>query len=249
MNLTNIIAKRPNKTVYRDGNLCIKLFNEEYSAADVLNEALNLSIVAEAGVRVPQLHEVMKINGCWAIVQEFVEGDNLQKLMEMYPDRAEEYLALLVSVQLAIHRRTAQRLRHHTDKMHGKISHCGLDATTRYELHTRLEGMPKHYKLLHGDLSPSNIIVMPNGETCIIDWAHATQGNGSADAARTYLLFRLDGKDAWAEKYLSIYSEKSDTAKQYLQRWLAIVAASQLVKNHPEERALLLSWANVAEYQ
>jgi len=249
MNLTNIIAKRPKKTIYRDGNLNIKLFNEEYSAADVLNEALNLSIVTEAGVRVPQLHEVLKINGCWAIVQEHIEGDNLQKLMDANPDRADEYLTLLVSVQLAMHRRTAPRLRHHKDKMRGKIEQSGLDATTRYELHTRLEGMSKRGKLLHGDLSPSNIIVMPNGETCVIDWAHATQGNGGADAARTYLLFRLEGKDEWAEKYLSLFCTKGDVARQYIQRWLAIVAASQMVKGFPEERALLLSWANVAEYQ
>ena len=249
MNLTNIIAKRPKKTIYRDGNLNIKLFNEEYSAADVLNEALNLSIVAEAGVRVPQLYEVLKINGCWAIVQEHIEGENLEKLLLQNPERAEEYLSLLVSVQLAMHRRTASRLRHHTDKMQGKINQSGLDATTRYELHTRLEGIPKHHKLLHGDLAPSNVLVMPNGESCVIDWSHATQGNGGADAARTYLLFRLEGKDEWAEQYLSLFCEKSDTARQYIQRWLAIVAASQLVKNRPEERALLLSWANVAEYQ
>lgn len=36
--------------------------------------------------------------------------------------------------------------------MNAKINQTELDATTRYELHTRLEGMPKHNKLCHGDL-------------------------------------------------------------------------------------------------
>ena len=41
MNLTNIVATRKDKTVYRDGDVAIKLFDENYKTADVLNEALN----------------------------------------------------------------------------------------------------------------------------------------------------------------------------------------------------------------
>ena len=35
MNLDRIIAVRNNKTVYRDGDRCLKVFNEGYSKADV----------------------------------------------------------------------------------------------------------------------------------------------------------------------------------------------------------------------
>ena len=41
MKLDQIIAVRKNKTVYRDGDRCIKVFDADYSKADVLNEALN----------------------------------------------------------------------------------------------------------------------------------------------------------------------------------------------------------------
>ena len=41
MKFDNPIAVRATKTVYRDGDLAIKLFNEGYSKSDVLNEALN----------------------------------------------------------------------------------------------------------------------------------------------------------------------------------------------------------------
>jgi len=249
MNLTNVIATRPNKTVYRDGDLTIKVFNAEYSAADVLNEALNLAIVAESGFRVPQLHEVCKVNGLWAIVMDFVEGETLAQIMERDPAQAEACIERLVDVQIEMHKRFARRLRHHTDKMRDKINNCGLDATVRYELQTRLAGLPKHTKLCHGDLNPSNIIIKPDGEAWVLDWAHATQGNGGADAARTYMLFCLAGENNTAETYLQLYSKKSDTARQYIQKWLAIVAASQLVKNKPEELELLRAWANVVEYQ
>ena len=35
MNLDRVIAVRNNKTIYRDGNRCIKVFSAEYSKADV----------------------------------------------------------------------------------------------------------------------------------------------------------------------------------------------------------------------
>ena len=41
MNFDKIIAVRTNKTDYRDGDKCLKMFGEDYSKADVLNEALN----------------------------------------------------------------------------------------------------------------------------------------------------------------------------------------------------------------
>ena len=47
MNLDRIIAVRTDKTVYRDGDRCLKVFNEDFSKADVLNEALNRTQYSE----------------------------------------------------------------------------------------------------------------------------------------------------------------------------------------------------------
>ncbi len=249
MKLETVIARRPNKVVYRDGQYSIKLFNENFSAADVLNEAFNLAVVGDTGFPVPKLEEVAKIDGKWAIISEFVDGKSLHELMSEDKSGFEGYLERFVCLQLDIHKHTASRLRHHTDKMHAKISASGLDATTRYELHTRLNGLPRHSKLCHGDFTPGNVIITPDDRAYVIDWAHATQGNASGDAARTYLRFMLAGNVEQGEHYLRLFCKKSDTAYQYVQKWLAIVAASQLVKAIPEERELLLRWASVIEYE
>ena len=135
------------------------------------------------------------------------------------------------------------------DKMNRKIRESGLDATTRYELHMRLNGMREHEKICHGDFNPSNVIVTPDGDWYVIDWSHVTQGNASADAARTYLLFCLNGKEDVAEQYLQIFCEKNDIAKQYVRSWMPIVAASQLGKGKESEREILLRWANVVQYE
>ena len=73
--------------------------------------------------------------------------------------------------------------------------------------------MPKHNNVCHGDFNPSNIIIKEDGTAYIIDWAHASQGNSSADAARTYLIFNLEGKKEKAEEYLNKFSEKSGIEK------------------------------------
>ena len=249
MNLNEIIAVRKNKTVYRDGDRCLKVFDSDFSKADILNEALNQARVEETGLNIPKVLEVTVIDGKWAIVSQFIEGKTLAQLMDEHPEKEDEYLALFVDLQLKMHAQTCPLLNKLQDKMNRKISETDLSATVRYELHTRLEAMPKHKKLCHGDFRPSNIIITPDGEPYILDWSHATQGNASADAARTYLLFCLKGQDALAEKYTRLFCDKSDTARQYVQKWLPIVAASQSVKGNADEREFLHRWADVVDYE
>ncbi|MBQ2157526.1 MAG: phosphotransferase [Oscillospiraceae bacterium] len=243
-----IIAERPRKTVYRDGDRCIKTFDESFSKADILNEALNQARVEETGLNIPRLRGVTTIDGRWAIEYDFIEGKTLAQLMEENPDKLDEYLNDFIDLQLKMHAERCPSLGKLKDKMARKLKEADLDDTTRYDLEMRLNGLPTHAKLCHGDFNPSNIIVRPDGEMFIIDWSHATQGNASADAARTYLLFYLAEKFDLAEKYLDKFCFKSHTAKPYVQKWMPIVAASQSVKGNPEEREFLLSWASVVEY-
>lgn len=249
MTMENVIAQRPHKIIYRDGSRCIKAFDEAFSKADILNEALNQARIEQTGLNIPKLLGVTVVDGKWSIVSEFIEGKTLAQLMAEHPEKKDDYLAYLVDLQLKMHAMTCPMLNKLKDKMNGKISASKLNATTRYDLHIRLESMPKHNKICHGDFNPSNIIITGDGTPYILDWSHATQGNASADAARTYLLFCLVGDTASAEKYLELFCQKSDTAKQYVQKWMPIVAASQLVKSNEEERNFLLSWVNVVDYQ
>ena len=221
MNLDRVIALRNKKTIYRDG------------------------------LNIPRVLAVTTVDGKWAIISEFIQGKTLEQLMkeDTEGERLDEYLELLVDLQMKVHATTCPMLNKLKDKMNRKISQTDLDATTRYDLHTRLESMPKHNKVCHGDFNPSNIIIAEDGTPYILDWSHATQGNASADAARTYLLFCLAGDEEKARKYLDLFCKKSDTARQYVQKWMPIVAASQSVKGNAHERDFLLSWVGVVDYQ
>ncbi len=249
MKLDRVIAVRNNKTIYRDGDKCVKVFDNDYKKSDVLNEALNQARIEETGINIPKVLEVTMVDGKWAIVSEYIKGKPLSQLMAEDPDKKEEYIDLLVDLQIGVHTHTSPLLTKLKDKMQRKISESSFDATTRYELHTRLEGMPKHKKVCHGDFNPSNIIIREDGTPFILDWSHATQGNASADVARTYLLFWLHGDIEGARMYLDKFCLKSNTAKQYVQKWMPIVAASQSVKGNEKEREFLQSWVNVVDYE
>ena len=249
MKLDRVISVRNDKTIYRDGDRCIKVFNSEYSKADILNEALNQARIEETGINLPKVIEVTMIDGKWAIVSEYIKGKTLAQLMAEDEENREKYIELLVDLQMSIHAVVCPQLPKLKDKMSRKIASTDFDATTRYDLHTRLEGMPKHNKVCHGDFNPSNVIIAEDGTPYILDWSHATQGNASADVARSYLLFCLKGDTESAEFYLDTFCRKSGTEKRYVQKWMPIVAASQSVKGNESEREILANWVSVVEYQ
>lgn len=244
-----LIFDSGDKQIYRDGDNLIKVFGKSFSKAEVLKAALNNARVEDTGLNVPKIHAIEVFDGQWAIVMDYIEGDTLQSLMESHPEKEDEYLNLFVDLQMNILSKKVPMLNKLTEKMQGKISATDLDASTRYDLHTRLDAMPKHNNLCHGDFNPTNIIITKDGTPYIIDWSHATQGNSSADVARSYLLFYLAGKEKLGDKYLKLYCKKSDTAIQYVQRWIPIVAASRLVKAPESEVKFLHSWIDVVDYE
>ena len=246
-----LISKNATKSVYRDGDKAIKVFCKGFPKAEVLNEALISARIEELGdINIPATLAVeVDKDGCWAIYKEFVDGKTMQQLMDENPDKLDEYLNQMVDLQLTIHSKTCPLLNKLKDKMARQISEIEeLNPVNRYDLLTRLDCTPKHTKLCHGDFQPSNIIVKEDSTMYVLDWVHATQGNASADVARTYLLFCLSNQET-AEKYMDLFCKKTGTDKRYVQQWLPLVAAAQLTKKRPEEAELLHNWLNVCDYQ
>ncbi len=249
MSLGKIIAERKNKKIYVDGDKVIKVFDPEFSKADVLNEALNQARVESTDLHIPKLINVGKVEDKWTITMDYIEGKTLEQIMKEDSKNLDKHLEFFVDLQMTVHAQKAPLLNKITDKMKRKISESPIDEETKYNLHTRLNGMPKHSKVCHGDFNPSNIIISKDGTPYIIDWSHATQGNASADVARSYLLFSLNYSKEIADKYLDLFAKKSNTEKQYILKWIPIVAASQLVKGKENEREFLLRWTDVVEYE
>ena len=245
-----LIATTRTKKVYRDGDKAIKVFNADFPKAEVLNEALITARIEETGgIDVPRVLEVGVYENQWSITFDFIEGKTLQQLMDENPDKLPEYMEKMVDLHLSIMAKQCPLLNKLKDKMSRQISEIEeLDEITRYDRRPWLDSIQKQKKLCQGDFNPPNFILIYVGSMCVIDWVHATQGNASADVARTYLLFCLEDQKK-ADMYMDLFCKKTNTAKKYVQSWLPIVAAAQLTKKRPEETELLQKWANVCDYQ
>ena len=247
--MKEVIYSTEDKQIFKDGKgNAIKVFSEKYPKSDILNEAINQARVEEAGLNVAKIHGVYQVDGKFAIEMDAIEGENLEDIIAKNPKNVDKYLEEFVDLQIEMQKNSVPKLTQLRVKMDMKINQADIDDAIKYELQTRLNSMPKHTKLCHGDFRPSNVIYGKDGKKYIVDWSHATQGNASADVARTYLTFKLAKKEDIAEKYLELFAKKTNTPVKYIRDWLPIVAASQSVKGKKEERDFLLNWINVVDF-
>ena len=159
----------------------------------------------------------------------------------------------MVDYQIAINKHSNPFLVDMKSKLERQINELNIPADTKYELDSRLSELPYHTKLCHGDYCPENIIVQTDDNNQIIaitavDWVHATKGNASADAANTYLTLKLSD-EALADKYISMFCEKTSTDKRYVDKWIPIVAAARLTKKKPEEKEMLEAMIDICDFQ
>lgn len=242
-----VLLASGNHEIYRDGDIVTKVYRDGFSKSEVLREAMYQAIAEELGILVPQVLGVVKLeDGCMGMQSVYVEGKTLAQLMEENPNQKEEYLKQMVELQVQLSSKEAPLIPDLKVKMASQIKGLKeINDITRFEIMTKLNGMPDHRKLCHGELYPENIIVNEKG-WYVLDWIHAANGNVSADVARTYLLFDLKDKEM-AEEYLALFCARTRTEKGYVQEWLPIVAAAQLTKKRKQEEKLLHSWLNICD--
>ena len=131
MSFDKIIAVRTDKTVYRDGDRCLKVFGEEYSKSDVLVEALNQARVEEAGLDVPEILGVTVTDGKWTIISKYIKGKTLERLALENPEKKDEYIAKLVDVQLEMQSKSCPKLRKLRDRQTYRKNKCGRHSGNR----------------------------------------------------------------------------------------------------------------------
>ncbi len=244
----NLISSSPTVDVYADGDTVVKLFKEDMPKTACMYEALTHARVEATDLPVPKIREIFVVDNRWAIRMDRIEGKTLAEIMKEDPGNVAKYVEQMVDIQLKIHAQAMPKLSKLKDKLARQINSLDtIDATKRYDLLTRLESMPKHTKLCHGNFSPENIIINDKG-IYILDWVAARQGNASADVARTYLLFSLNSKDV-ADMYMDTFCAKTKTSKKYVQEWLPIVAAAELVEQKACEEEMLMKWIDVVAYE
>ncbi len=243
MNLDRIIAVRNDRTVYKDGNDCIKVFCDCYPKEEVLSEAFCRALAEKFGLPVPKLKAVTTVEGKWAIISEYVRGRSMSKLMAETPQKSREYIEKLIKLQKDILACDGTRLPRLADRLKEKISSAELDSAKKSELIAKLSCKPYETHLCHGDMCPSNVIIAEDGKLYVIDWDNATSGSVYADAATAYLYFVLQDQPENAEEYLRLFA--GDKSAEVLD-WVPIIAAATLNSSHSLKKERLLSVINAA---
>lgn len=246
MELDRVIAVRTGKTVYRDGDKCVKVFGEGYSAAEALREASNHARAAEAGLPVPTLYAALKTDNKWVIVSEYLRGQTFETLMNKRPDRREEYLERFVNLQSSVFSRSGAFLPSLRERLESGIERADVDEVTRFKVLTLLRTTPRHNKFCHGHFTPSNVIAGDDGRDYLLDFSRVAAGNASADAAFTYLSFLFKKKTETAERYLDLYCSKCGVARGYVLRFAVVTATALSADANEEKREFYLSYVRSA---
>lgn len=245
------LVERHNKTVYQDGDRIVKVFKKGKPAGDVFNEAMNIARIGETDIKHPHVLEVSQVaDGSWALATEYVPGTTLRALLdEAAGDAAKtsELIEKFVDLQVAVQGTKApDLLTKQNMKFENMISGLqGIDPTVRYDLQMRAARMNLGTAICHGDFNPSNVIVADDGSLYVCDWAHVTRGLPEADAALTYILFKMYHEEQ-ADLYLDLYSVKADVPKQKIMYWVPVVAAVELSRGRNDADDMLSSFVDAA---
>lgn len=237
------------EVVEKDG-VAYKIFDKSFSRAQVFYEAMLQTKAEEAGVRVPKIYGIEPIDDRLAIESEYIEGKTITQLLEEYPAKIDYYLDIMVKTQLSIHECIVSDIKKLKHKIARELkANTTLDDIKKYELETRLASMPEHNKLCHGNFGPENVVIDEMDKVIVLDWVAATRGNSGADVAKTYLKLTLISTEM-AERYITLFCEKSGEDRQYVYEWLPLVAACCLNEKNISERekAVLYSWLDVVDY-
>ena len=111
------IFSRADKEIYRDGDKLVKVFDTDFSKANILNEALNHARVEETDLNVPKIRSIEVVDGKWAIILDYIEGKTLQSLMDAHPEKEDEYINLFVDLQISVLAHKVPMLNKLKDKM------------------------------------------------------------------------------------------------------------------------------------
>lgn len=212
----------------------------------------------------PRLDDTVTVNGRVGLVLERLDGEDMLTLLQHRPWRMPGVARTFAHAALRVHQIPAPTgLPNLNDVLDAQIKAADLD-TRRRELALRtLQTLPAGNRLCHGDLHPANAIVTTTG-TRIIDWAAATQGQPSADLARTLLLLRQAdpppdtparhrlllsaGRSTFTSIFEHTYRNATPDLASNMNAWTLVNAAARLAEGIAAERAHLINAIDAASH-
>jgi aminoglycoside phosphotransferase (APT) family kinase protein len=237
--LGRLLGRGKEAEIFEYGSKVAKLYAAGGRKEAAFREAAILAGLESAGLPVPVVWGVQRIDQRWGLVMDRVCGASFAERMRQDRRTIPAYLAGMAQLHLRIHAHTAVRLGSLTTRLAANIRIAPtLDPPLRTTLLGRLRRMRAGDRLCHGDFHPMNILGKP-ASAVVIDWLDATSGDPAADVCRSYLLLQLGWPDI-AVAYVDAYCRTAGISRRQVLRWLPFIAASRLAENVPHEVPQLL---------
>lgn len=226
-------------------------------------EARLTQAVRGQGVPVPEVRDVVDVEGRTAIIFERIYGPSLWQEMVADPGNA----ARRVRDYAAVHRALLQvglpdGVPDFVARLHAKINDATpLSGDDQAEALSLASTLPRGAALLHGDLHPGNILVGEQG-LVVIDWFDAAIGHPIADIMRSLILVQpsrsaelrhLPGATVALlnpvhQGYAAEFAAEIESERRDLVAWQAVLAAARLAERaEVDESGLFALWAARAQ--
>lgn len=220
----------------------LKLFYDWFPGDAIEYEAHIARAIYGMGIPIPEVGEIVEVNGRVGLEYERVTGVTMWQEIETKPWKLWDLGRQLAELQAMIHTRDGvEGIPRQRDRLEQKIREAaGLSAGLKDAALEVLAGMPGGNRLCHGDFHPGNVILSENGPV-VIDWIDATVGNQLADVARTTIIAYgvrdvdkgLTRAGRWMISFLhwvykNRYFQLSKGGEGEYQTWQGVVAAGRM---------------------
>ena len=238
MNLINLIGEGATADIYEYEGRAVKLFKGGDQAL-IFHEAAVTSLLEKTGLPVPQIYDVQKINGQWAIVMDLIEGEPLAHNMG---NRLEDFVDLQIRIQDTTVQGFDYLVLPSSHFICRKLieSNHSFSGELRARLVRLLDTLPVGDKLCHNDYHGLNVLENERGLS-VIDWTSATIGSPESDCCRTYVLMKLN-QEQFAEPYLQTYCRRRKISSDAVLQWLPMVSAEWLYSGRASNDSIFLEW-------
>jgi aminoglycoside phosphotransferase (APT) family kinase protein len=231
----------------------LKLYHAGWPMAMIEDEARISRQVAQTGLPVPAVGDVLTLEGRTGIVFQRVSGPTLVQDFATHPWTVLRSVCVFTDLHLAMHAQTLPDLPSQRQQLRRLIGEADVSETMRQEALQHLEDLPDGQMLCHSDYHPENVLMTRAGPV-IIDWATATCGHPLADVARTSLLLQAgelpdspmakwllaSARAVVHRAYLRRYLRQSRTRPEALAAWHLPIIVARLGEGIAEERDRML---------
>lgn len=231
-----------------DSDRVLKRFKPGTPFEVAQREAENTRIANEAGLPVPNVHDVTSQEGRPAIIYDRIDGPSMLSDLVSRPWTLHRHARTLAELHASIHAVQPADGRSHRQRLAQDIEEAPrLSPRMRRRIRTRLEDLATGQSVCHGDFHPENVVVTDDGPV-IIDWLDAGLGHPASDVARTSVILRFAGRargpGLWLLLavfrliYLHYYHRESPMSRDVVHDWELPIAAARLTEDVPAETEL-----------